>query len=192
MLFPDTEQRTSQGPHFYPFKRWVQCFLSNTPGSSPDCLHFSNIMENGLAAAPANSFRTWDVSHWVPKTYVCSNFSSSLESDLLLQWKDFAPHPLQSCGKRLPVKTEEKNILSIWPFSSSVITSLPVLSIGDFLSPSTSSQEDIGKVETNSIQKCTSIDEKQETQAGAWKAQSRSIKMLFTISVIKHSGTGRF
>ncbi|KAK4816375.1 hypothetical protein QYF61_016279 [Mycteria americana] len=84
-------------------------YLSNSPRTSPDCHDFSNIMESDLATTPANSLRALGCISSGPI--------------------DICPSTGEVWEERLPVKTEAKKLLSTSAFSSSNVTSLPVVFI---------------------------------------------------------------
>ncbi|KAK4810922.1 hypothetical protein QYF61_013330 [Mycteria americana] len=92
-----------------------------SPGTSPNCHDFSNIMESGLATTSANSLRTLGCMSSGPI--------------------DLCPSTREVWEERVPVKTEAKMLLSTSAFSSSVVSSLPVMFISSsralaFLTPS--------------------------------------------------------
>lgn len=125
---------SSQGPHFYPFKRWIQGFLFFSHlGLHLTFQDFSSILECGLAITLAIPSGFRDAFCQTQRFIFLQVPEGGHEQDLNLQWEELcslSPHPpihlLKRCGKRACHWRLRQVLLSTSASSSSIVTSFPV------------------------------------------------------------------
>jgi len=106
-------------------KNCVTLPFFQSPGISPDCHNFSNIIESGLVTTSPNSLQTLGCIRFLRWLWTCSSITAG--GTLLLQSPPFNPPTEGVCEEQLPVKTETQKLLSTSASSLSVVISLPLL-----------------------------------------------------------------